>query len=94
MNTTTTIRTEDVERFVEVFAAGDVADDVGPFLSCVEVEALAGLFRAIGETAAAERWIRSHATADEEGDQHALAAVEEYVVPIDPMDDLQCDSCQ
>ena len=22
------------------------------------------------------------------------APVEEYIVPIDPMDDLQCDSCQ
>lgn len=22
------------------------------------------------------------------------AAAEEYIVPVDPMDDLQCDSCQ
>jgi hypothetical protein len=24
----------------------------------------------------------------------AVAAADEYYVPIDPMDDLQCDSCQ
>jgi hypothetical protein len=27
-------------------------------------------------------------------DASTLAAVNEYYVPVDPMDELQCDSCQ
>ena len=86
--------TSDVTRFAAVFSAGDMAGDLGPTLSCGEVEALAEMLRAIGEPASADMWIEAHAAGDDEGDAHYRSPAAEYVVPIDPMEALQCDSCQ
>lgn len=86
--------TNEVIRFTAVFSAGDLAGDVAPQLSCEEVEALAGMLRALGEPASADMWINAHAETDDEGDAHHQDAAPEYVVPVDPMDALQCDSCQ
>jgi hypothetical protein len=35
-----------------------------------------------------------HATDDELGDAHCQCDTLEYLVPVDPQADLQCDSCQ
>lgn len=82
-----------VTRFTGVFAATYLAHDLGPELGCVEVDALAGMLRALGEVETAEMWIEAHAKGDDEGDLH-YRPVEEYIVPVDPMELLQCDSCQ
>ena len=68
--TTTTIDTTAAATFTEVFAAGDFAGDVGPRMTCTEVDALAGMLRAVGADAAAETWIEAHAVEDEDGDAH------------------------
>ncbi|GIT82094.1 hypothetical protein LLS1_37630 [Leifsonia sp. LS1] len=86
--------TDDVTRFCAVFSDVGLAHDVAPTLGCRETEALAGILRALGEPAAADLWLDAHATSDELGDQHYMPAPEPYIVPIDPMEDLQCDSCQ
>lgn len=70
------------------------AHDVAQHLSRGEVDALTGLFKALGEMATADLWISSHATTDDSGDLHYLDPTSDYVVPIDPIGDLQCDSCQ
>jgi len=86
--------TSDVTRFAAVFSAGDLAADLAAQLSCGEVEALAGMLRAIGEPASADMWIEAHAEGDDEGDAHYRRGAVEYEVPVDPMDALECDSCQ
>lgn len=68
--TTTTIDTSAAAIFTEVFAAGDFAGDVGPRMTCTEVEALAGMLRAVGADAAAATWIDAHAVEDEDGEAH------------------------
>jgi hypothetical protein len=83
-----------ITHFTAVFGSTDLATDVGPQLSCVEVEALADLLRALGEPATADTWIQEHARDDEAGDAHYLGDPLEYLVPVDPMEDLHCDSCQ
>ncbi|MFF9565706.1 hypothetical protein ACF1AJ_20325 [Leifsonia sp. NPDC014704] len=86
--------TDDVTRFCGVFSDVTLAHDVATMLGCREAEALAGILRALGEPAAADMWLDAHAHGDEPGDQHYQAAPEPCIVPIDPMEDLQCDSCQ
>ncbi|MGW6624236.1 hypothetical protein ACWF99_23730 [Nocardia sp. NPDC055002] len=49
---------------------GMVADHTAESFSCSEVEALADVFRAIGNNALAEEWIGSHADGDDCGDMH------------------------
>lgn len=78
--------------FVHVFAAEDFAHDVAPRMSCAEVDAVIYMLRAVGGEAAASTWHDAHAAEDEEGDSHYQPAA--YVVPVDPMEDLNCDSCQ
>ncbi|MGN6761441.1 MAG: hypothetical protein ACTHJI_08970 [Leifsonia sp.] len=85
---------DEFTHFTAVFSKHDLAADIAPQLSCIEVEALACLLRALGEPAAADTWIQEHATGDEIGDAHYQGDTLEYLVPIDPQDDLQCDSCQ
>ncbi|ANF31944.1 hypothetical protein A0130_09885 [Leifsonia xyli] len=85
---------DELTHFTAVFSKRDLATDIAPRLSCTEVEALAGLLRAVGEPATADTWIQEHATQDETGDAHYLGDTVEYLVPLDPMDDLHCDSCQ
>jgi hypothetical protein len=80
-------------RLVEVFSA----DDLASALSCIEVDAIAAVLRTQGAAGTAYRWTRLHAAEDEPGDTHhspAMLAPAEYVVPVDPMDALGCDSCQ
>jgi hypothetical protein len=88
------INSDELTHFTAVFSKVDLAADIAPQLTCTEVEALAGLLRALGEPATADTWIREHAADDEIGDAHYQGDSLEYLVPIDPMDDLQCDSCQ
>lgn len=68
--TTTTIDTNAAATFTEVFGAEDFAGDVGPRMTCTEVEALAGMLHAVGADAAADTWIEAHAVEDEDGDAH------------------------
>ncbi|SDL93059.1 hypothetical protein [Microbacterium azadirachtae] len=93
MSTLMTNRDE-LAHFTAVPSKVDLATDIAPRLSCIEVEAVAGLLRALGEPATADTWIREHVTDDEIGDAHYQGDALDYLVPIDPQDDLQCDSCQ
>ena len=70
---TTTIDTAAAAQFVDVFAAADFAGDVGPRMSCTEVDALAGMLRAVGADTAADTWVAAHAEEDREGDSHHRA---------------------
>lgn len=44
--------------------------DLGPKMTCAEVEALAALFEAIGQSELASALIEGHAEEDDEGDMH------------------------
>ena len=79
--------------FLTVWSGG-MSADIAQALTCTEVDALAELLNATGYSDAAEAWIEAHRASDEEGDAHYRRPTVEYVVPVDPMDDLQCDSCQ
>ncbi|MFC4245074.1 hypothetical protein ACFOYW_17030 [Gryllotalpicola reticulitermitis] len=46
------------------------AHDVGPRLTCSEVEALAVILRALGAPEAAARWLDGHAVDDEVDELH------------------------
>ena len=70
---TTTIDTAAAARFVDVFAAADFAGDLGPRMSCTEIDALAGMLRAVGANTAADTWVTAHAAEDQEGDSHHQA---------------------
>lgn len=70
---TTTIHAPAAATFAEVFGDGLLAFEVGPRMTCTEVEALAGMLRAVGADAAADTWIEGHAAEDEEGDAHFQA---------------------
>ncbi|AKU42427.1 hypothetical protein AVT30_gp17 [Mycobacterium phage UnionJack] len=59
-----------VESFITSWGDGYLASDIATHLSCVEVEALAGLLSALGEVSIAETWIEFHSEADDCGDQH------------------------
>ena len=86
--------TNELTHFTVVFSRPDLAADLAPRLNCSEVEALAGLLRALGKHAIADTWVQEHAASDELGDAHYQGDILEYLVPIDPMDTLGCDSCQ
>ncbi len=85
--------TNEVTRFAEAFSSIEFACEVGPTMACGEVEALAGMLRALGEPASADMWIEGHCVADDEGDQHYRPA-EGYAIPIDPADLIDIDCCQ
>ncbi|MFF2050321.1 hypothetical protein ACFVU2_01850 [Leifsonia sp. NPDC058194] len=85
---------DDIIHFTAVFGQIDLAVDIAPKLGCTEVDALAGLLRALGEPALADTWVDAHAVDDELGDRHYQGDPTPYLVPVDPMDVLQCDSCQ
>lgn len=70
---TTTIDTDAAATFAEVFGDGLLAFQVGPRMTCTEVDALAGMLRAVGADAAAATWIEGHAAEDDEGDAHFQA---------------------
>ncbi|MEV8213988.1 hypothetical protein [Leifsonia sp. NPDC077715] len=86
-------KSDELTHFTAVFSKVDLAADIAPRLSCIEVEALAGVLRALREPATADAWIREHVTDDEIGDARYQGDALEHLVPIDPQDDLQCDSC-
>ena len=50
----------DVVRFLDAFDDQILAGDVGPRLTCSEVEALAGMLRSAGAEGAAAAWIEGH----------------------------------
>ena len=75
-----------------LFAETDFAHDVAPRMTCTEVDTVIALLREVGADTAATTWLAAHAAADQEGDSHYQPR--SYVVPVDPMDDLVCDSCQ
>jgi FMN-dependent NADH-azoreductase len=58
----------EVAQFRAVFAAADTAHDVGPRFTCKEVDALAGMLRAIGADDAAAVWIEGHSWGDDDVD--------------------------
>ena len=84
---------DELAYFTAAFSKVDLATDIVPRLSRIEAQALAGILRALGEPATADTWIREHAADDEIGDAHGQGDALDYLVPIDPQDDLQCDSC-
>lgn len=75
MNITTIDETKALREFAEVWT-GDVADEVASALSCMEVEALAQLFRAAGREGMALAWINAHAWHDDQGDAHYWSPTE------------------
>lgn len=58
-----------VERFAALFAARDVAHDVGPSLTCDEADALASVLDVV-DRGAARAFIEAHGDADDVGDLH------------------------
>ena len=56
----------DVVRFLDVFDDQMIAGDVGPRFTCGEVEALAGMLRAVGAECAAAAWIEGHSWGDDD----------------------------
>lgn len=54
----------DVVRFLDAFDGQMLAGDVGPRFTCGEVEALAGMLRAVGAEGAAAAWIEKHSWGD------------------------------
>lgn len=89
---TLTIDPATAANFTAVFEATDFAHDVAPRMNCIEVDAVISMLRAVGADAAAATWLDAHAAEDEEGDSHYQPVA--YIVPVDPMEDLNCDSCQ
>jgi len=87
-----TITPDTAANFAQVFEAEDFARDVAPRMSCAEVDAVISLLREVGADAAANTWHDAHAAEDEDGDSHYQSAA--YMVPVNPMDELGCDSCQ
>ena len=60
----------EVAAALAIFGSAAAAGDVGPKLTCSEVEALAIILRAAGSTQAAEAWLDGHAVGDDDGDMH------------------------
>jgi len=56
--------------FAETFGDSYLADDIARSLTCLEVEALAGVLRALGDERAAQTWIEFHGSGDDCGDSH------------------------
>jgi hypothetical protein len=74
----TTIDTQAAAVFVDTFSDGMLSGDVGIRFGCGEIEALAGMLRALGADEAAARWIADHATDDDEGDMHYAGTAAGY----------------
>ena len=86
--------TNAVLTFTGLWSRQEMADYVAPAMTCDEVDALARLLYAIGEPAAADMWVAAHARNDDAGERHYQTPAVQYLVPVDPMDMLNCDSCQ
>lgn len=61
---------EALDSFVEEWGGGHLACDLGTKLTCGEVEALAAVFKELGDSDSAQCWIREHAFGDDCGDRH------------------------
>lgn len=88
---------EALTRFAGVYADREFAHALAGSMNNEEVEALSGLLYAIGEPATGELWIQEHAQADARPDRRTTTGgiePQEYIVPVDPMDELGCESCQ
>lgn len=59
-----------IEQFKETWGDLHLAGDIASKLTCIEVEALADVFRTFGAAESAEAWISAHAEGDECGDMH------------------------
>lgn len=67
----------EVAQFLDVFDDQMLAGDVGPRFTCGEVEALAGMLRAVGAEGAAAAWIEGHSWGDDDiDDLHRRPEVE------------------
>jgi hypothetical protein len=86
--------TDAVLTFTGTWSRREMANHIAPAMSREEVDALAGLLSAIGEPATADMWRTAHARTDETQNRRNSVPPVRYVVPVDPMDALQCDSCQ
>lgn len=51
---------DSVYKFSDVFADGGLASEIADTLGCVEVEAIAGVYRALGHTEIADMWVSEH----------------------------------
>ncbi|MGW0682892.1 hypothetical protein ACWD2L_05960 [Streptomyces sp. NPDC002754] len=58
-----------VSAFVGTFDAWTL-NDIGPHLTCTEVEVMAEVFRVSGYESSADTLIEGHAREDDEGDEH------------------------
>lgn len=57
-----------LERFADVMC--EAGGDTATAFTCTEAEAIAAVFRSIGDHTTAGRWIDAHAEGDDEGDDH------------------------
>jgi hypothetical protein len=71
---------DELTRFTGVFSDVALVYELAPHLTGRETQAIAGLFRALGEMATADLWIAAHRSAN----QPPTHPVEEYIVPVDP----------
>ncbi|ERB55308.1 hypothetical protein N806_29675 [Rhodococcus sp. P27] len=67
-----------LERFLDTMS-GDTAYDIGPNLTCPEVEAVADLFLANDRADDAKAWIEAHAEVDDCGDMHCQCDDDECI---------------
>lgn len=51
---------EAVHKFSDVFADGGMACEIAPAFTCVEVNAIARIYRALGHPSLAEMWVTFH----------------------------------
>lgn len=61
-----------IERFTQAWGdlASSLVDDYGCTMTCAEADALADVFRSVGEDNTAEAILESHARTDDAGDGH------------------------
>ncbi|TPW78065.1 hypothetical protein [Schumannella soli] len=97
MMSTTDQVTQAVQQFAAAFSDQGLARELAGGFSCTEVEAIFAVLHTAGAAEAAQMWVEIHAEHDEPGDQHSATETEPEPYPepmVDPMDLLQCDSCQ
>lgn len=67
------------QNFKEVWGDGYLACDLGTKLTCIELEALTRLLRAIGDEQAADTWTECHAEGDDCDDLHCQCDAPECI---------------
>ncbi|AGY37027.1 hypothetical protein FREDWARD_85 [Mycobacterium phage Fredward] len=67
-----TLPKNEVDFFKQAWGDGYLASDIAEKLTCIEVEALAGLLQVLGDDESAKTWISYHAEGDDCGDSHCL----------------------